>query len=942
MVEVDEFARRSGAFVDALVALDIPAAHVAPARRLRDDALKAANGAPLFRGIVGHFLQQLRGMGLFPQSHAESPEKTLARLYALADAEPPVMSERPQSRRATHVAEPPMPSRRTATLMQRVERIDRADRADRAEGLERGSQPPARTSSIPPAARPSSAHLRIDEGRAPEPEHRLVVLEEPAESSEPIAIKSNYRVSPRPIGEGGAGKVYAARDVDTGLRVAAKVVTIPDPTRRVLYLGLFQNEREIQGSIDDDAIVRIYKTGLTGRGEPYIVMELLTGGSLADYVDELRHNRRRFHLEEARQIGAMAVSAVAVAHRRGVVHKDVKPDNFLFTEDRRRLKLGDFGIAERKEKLTAGVNGTLGYIPPETYEGKLDTEARDVFALGVTLYELLTGYLPFDDESAAASYYDILGRAPIAPSKRRPDRELGPDLDRIVLRALAAKRDDRYATADDMLFELVSSDVRAMIERARAARDAPADDLDAPDPLARETLWSRTMRDAIRKLEHIAEAFAGDRIRAWRLELVVELHRHADLAGDEPLVRETAEMIAHLAPRHEVVQDAALTVVVDFYFDDPRTLLRRAHAAFTMVELEDRAGVLHTRSTDTSPHFLRTLELPRGRIAALGVRGEGIHPVHVPLPVRPGRHSLRIPLYAADEIPADAVLVPAGRVPARNRHGSLSEASAPEDERRVDHDFAITNLVTQGEWLAFLAWIAETAETDGMEAALARAPSNWRFTRTARERFREADGADLDLAAPVRFVGYDDVRAFLAYLAHAPGRTAAIGARLPTLNEIKRAYRGNDARLFPWGDATARRPSVAAFQYLGFLPAPAPMASVPADPRFADRSPFSSPDGPAVFHLAGNVTELVSIGISAADRALIVGAFPATRGEDPADETLGDRYFVTFGLPYDRPAPTNGDVIGVERWRPGDDPARKPRLAYGFRWVVPLRAVSGV
>jgi formylglycine-generating enzyme required for sulfatase activity len=309
--------------------------------------------------------------------------------------------------------------------------------------------------------------------------------------------------------------------------------------------------------------------------------------------------------------------------------------------------------------------------------------------------------------------------------------------------------------------------------------------------------------------------------------------------------------------------------------------------------------------------------------------------------VRAGRHSVRIPLYAQGEVPTGAVLVPAGRVPARNRHGSLSEAIAPEDERRVDHDFAITNLVTQGEWLAFLASVAAS---DGEDAALARAPSSWRATRSTRaggERFCEADGAALDLAAPVRFVGYDDVRAFLAQLARpAHARRPTSGARLPTLNEIKRAYRGNDARIFPWGDATARRPSVAAFQFLGYLPAPAPMPSVPEDSRFADRSPFSSPDGPAVFHLVGNVTELVSIGVTAADRAPIVGAFPATRGEDPADDTLGDRYFVTFGLPYDRPAPTNGDVIGVERWRSSDDPARKPRLPYGFRWVVPLRTVS--
>ena len=906
MVEVDELARRSDRLFSALDGLGVSQPHLEAARRLREDTIRAARGAPLFRGIVGHYLQALRGMGLLPQSHSEEADRTLARLRTLAAETLPPGSYRPTTRQPTHVGDAPLPPQRVKTVIEQIERASEAQPS---------ALPEARLSAVPEQR--SSVKIRL----AAE-EHRLVVLEEPADASDPIAIKSNYSVTARPLGEGGAGKVYAARDVDTGLRVAVKVVTIPDPSRRALYLGLFQNERELQGSIDDDAIVRIYKTGPTGRGEPYLVMELLTGGSLSDYIEELSTNRRRFHIEDVRHVGAMAVAAVAVAHGRGVIHKDVKPDNFLFNEDRRRLKLGDFGIAERKEKLsTAIVNGTVGYIPPETYEGKLDTEARDVFALGVVLYELLTGLRPFDDESAVSSYYDILGRAPTPPSKRRPDRPIGDDLDRIVLRALAAKREERFPSADEMLFDLVTADVRAMIHRADEARRA-----DAQDPDTRETLWARAMREAIRKLDHLADAFPGERIRAWQLELLGELHRHADLSGDEPLVRETTEMIAHLAPLHEAVQESALTTGIDFHFDDPKGLLRHAHASFTLVELEDRAGVLREKSAETSPHFLRTLELPRGRITALGVRGAGIHPVHVPLPVRPGRHAVRIPIYGVDEVPASAVVVSAGFVPARNRRGSMSEAISPEDLRLVAHDFAIGNLVTQGEWLAFLASLARA---DGVDAALACAPANW---RPGEEGFREADGGPIDPAIPVRFVGYDDV---LAYLAHLGG-----GARLPTLNEMKRACRGNDARTFPWGDANARRPSIAAFQFLGYAPASSPMPSVPADPGFCDRSPFSPPEGPAVYHLVGNVTELVSIGVTPSDRALIVGSFPIARGEDPADDSLERRYFVTFGLPFDRPSPTNSDIIGVERWSEPASEAQKRRLPYGFRRVVPLRAVA--
>jgi hypothetical protein len=952
VVDVEAFTTRTLALVKALEGLEIADAHLAPVRKLRDDAIRAAGATPLFRGIVGLFLQQLRAMGVLPQSHAETADRTLARLSSLADLEAPVMSERPTSRRATHVARPPLLSPRTAVLMEPPARVSAPPAAPRetAQGESRSdtlpppdqrpssaSYPPARPSSGSyPPARPSSASLpaaRTSSGRlaaaspAAEAEHRLVVLEEPADASAPIAIKSSYRVNPRPIGEGGASKVYAARDVDTGLRVAVKVVTIPDPAKRALWLGLFQNEREIQGSLEDDSIVRIYKAGLTGHGEPYIVLELLTGGSLEGYIEELRKNPRRFEPNEVRQVAAMTVASVAVAHRRGVVHKDVKPANFLFTEDRRRLKLGDFGIAERKEQISAGLNGTIGYIPPETFQGVLDAEPRDVFALGVTLYELFSSALPFDVESAAASYHDMIGRAPQPPSKRRPDRAVGEDVDRIVLRALAKEPADRYANADEMLFDLLTAGVRATMERARAARDLPADDPTAPDPQARATLFARTVRDAIRELEHIAEAFPGERMRALRLDMLVELHRHADLAGDEPLVRETADSIARLSPRHELVQESATSITIDFVFDDPRSLLRRARPRFTQIELEDRAGVILEKSADTSPHFFRTLELARGQLLALGVRGEGIRPVQIPLPVRPGRHRVRVPIYAEDEAPEGGVIVSAGWVPARNRRGSLWEAIDPVDLRRVERDFAIGNLVTQAEWLSYLEVVADQ---DGPEAAQARTPSSWRATRGG---WREDDGAALDLRRPVRNVSYRDALDWLARAPHAP-----TGARLPTLNETKRACRGNDARVFPWGDAPGRRPSIAAFQFLGFAAAMTPMPSAPDDARFADRSPFSPREGPAAFHLVGNLSQMLSIGVSQADRALIVGAFPITRGEDPADPTLAERFFVTFGLPFDRSAPTNSDVIGVERGFDPEHPARRAIVPHGFRWVVPLRA----
>jgi hypothetical protein len=923
MVELETFGARARELLLALSAMGLSSERLAELRRMADETLAGGQGRPLFRAILGHYLRQLRELGVMPQSQHEDPSATIERVSALIRDDPSLVVERVSSRRATGIVNGPEPTMRAESMLRQarsvtIERPNEPATALREVSLSSIEEAPGRDSI--------SGSMRAVEP----PARRLIVLEEPADSDVLVPVKSNYRVMPVPIGEGGVAKVYRGRDVDTGLKVAVKVVTIPDVSKRAVHLGLFQNEREIQGSIDSDAIVRIYKTGLTGNGQPYIVMELLTGGSLVDHLDRIAEGKRRFQLDEAMHIGAMAIEAVGAAHRRGVIHKDIKPDNFLFSEDKKHLKLGDFGISEFKTRLTSDVNGTIGYIPPETFEATLDSEARDLFALGVTLYQLFAGRLPFTDDSPSASYVDMTRRVPEPPSQVRPERAVPVEVDQIVLRALARTRAVRYADADQMLFDFVTSEVRAFLDEATAKLRATPADANDPDFLGRQKMWMQAVREALRRLAHIEESFASERIQRWRLTLACELCAHADRVGDEALLRETRELIRHLDPQSERLDETTITVASTFHFDDPTHLLRTTKALFTVCEFDNEAGILQLRSVEQSAHFLRTLEFERGRVLALGVEGPGLAPTCLPLPVRPGRHRVRIPIYAAGDIPEGTTIVTAGQVPSRSRHGSYSEEISAVDVRTVDHDFAISNLVTNGEYLKFLHALRDA---DDEEEALYRIPSVWTLSA---EGVRGADGELVLLDEPVRGLRYEDV---LAYL-----ESVDREIRLPTLNEMKRASRGNDARLFPWGDGFAQKPSTAAFQFIGFLPASAPMKSIPDNAMLADRSPFSVPAGRlgfrrAVYHLVGNVTQFLSLGASPEDRAPILGAFPSTRGLDPRDARLNAQFFVTFGLPFNSPAPTNSDIIGLQRARPDPD-AEPPRFPFGFRWVKPLRIVG--
>ncbi|MBL8901112.1 MAG: protein kinase [Planctomycetes bacterium] len=262
----------------------------------------------------------------------------------------------------------------------------------------------------------------------------------------------------REIGRGGMGVVYEALQLELDRRVALKIVStslLAEPSFR----ARFRQEARAVASLHHSHIVQLYEYGEHG-GIPYMAMQLVEGQSLSALLATQRAipGRReqactRDEAREAARVGAQVASALAYAHRQGVLHRDVKPANLLLDASG-EVFLGDFGLALQGEvelTRTGEILGTLRYLAPERFAGTGDARA-DVYALGVTLYEMLALGSPFGDSDQARLVHDVVaGAAPRLGSRRAG---VPRDLEVLVHRAMASDLADRYQSADELRLEL--------------------------------------------------------------------------------------------------------------------------------------------------------------------------------------------------------------------------------------------------------------------------------------------------------------------------------------------------------------------------------------------------------------------------------------------------------------------------------------------------------
>lgn len=262
------------------------------------------------------------------------------------------------------------------------------------------------------------------------------------------------------IGRGGMAEVYLGRDKRLSRTVAIKLLRsdiAEDPT----FQARFRREAQSAAALNHPAIVGVYDFGeeVVTRADgstqtvPYLVMEYVQGHT----VRELLSEGEAVPIDEAGEIVSGVLQALGYSHRNGIVHRDIKPGNIMLTNTG-EVKVMDFGIARAIEDSavtvtqTHAVVGTAQYLSPEQARGEVVDARSDIYSCGCLLYELLTGRPPFKGDSAVAIAYQHVRELPVPPSQIAPD--VPESMDRVVMKALAKHREDRYQNADQMRADL--------------------------------------------------------------------------------------------------------------------------------------------------------------------------------------------------------------------------------------------------------------------------------------------------------------------------------------------------------------------------------------------------------------------------------------------------------------------------------------------------------
>jgi serine/threonine-protein kinase len=311
---------------------------------------------------------------------------------------------------------------------------------------------------------------QLDEAR----ENLDVALRGPNAGKHTGELLGGYRLG-NTVGRGAMGEVYAARRESDGKRAAIKVLhRVDDDSIRKRFL----READIAKRARGPNLVEVFETGIAPDGSPFIAMELLEGKDLAAI---LRDETQLALMDVVALVDACA-QGLDILHRLGVIHRDMKPQNlFLPTSTRKEWKILDYGVSKiiGARTMTQGdIIGTPGYMSPEQAEGK-DVDIRtDIFALGAVAYRALTGRRAFSGPDLPAILYQVVHTAPPRP------RELVPDLprriDAVLAKALAKKKEDRYASAIDLAIAFREASDRDPDDEIPSVKDPPRRQISSP------------------------------------------------------------------------------------------------------------------------------------------------------------------------------------------------------------------------------------------------------------------------------------------------------------------------------------------------------------------------------------------------------------------------------------------------------------------------------
>jgi len=647
------------------------------------------------------------------------------------------------------------------------------------------------------------------------------------------------------VAQGGMGKVYLAYDNDLKRRVALKMMrsTGPQATKR------FIEECQVLGQLEHPNVVALHDLGLTASKSPYYTMRFVHGVTLKEAFADLRaadaKAEQTYSLTRLIQILLQMANALNYAHDRGVIHRDLKPDNVMLGEHG-EVQVLDWGLAKVTGRggvstdLDAGLTtpghivGTPWYMAPEQAEGGEVDARADVYALGTILYEILTLQRPFEGPVLKV-LTSLVSDEPLSPRARAPERDIPLELERVCLRAMSKQPADRYASTREMqdeiqlwleseadkkkrreLAEAKADEGHGLLEQSHALK-AQIHELEIEELRLRSTLqgW-QPIGD---KVELIS---VQDRIAAARSELTLLSSRIVailtEALGFEPEHGRARALLAdHYWEQFQEVEDRVvvderhtLLELVREYHDGRYARELRGDGSlefvtdppgaevflYQMVERELRLVPDRVRALGTAPIQLKSLAM--GSYLAI-LRKSGYRDVRYPVYIGRNRHwKGRVELRRDDDIGSGFLYVPGGPFLAGGT-SDLSGATLRRTEIHLD-SFCIARFpVTMVEYLTFLNEIAR----DDIDAALKRsprlAPEGGYYMQAVDGQLQQPDvdehGDRWDDRLPVVGISWNDVKVYCDWRSERDGRRY----RLPSELEWEKAARGVDGRTYPWG-----------------------------------------------------------------------------------------------------------------------------------------------
>lgn len=702
------------------------------------------------------------------------------------------------------------------------------------------------------------------------------------------------------LGRGGMGQVLLAHDRVLDREIAIKTL-LPDASRDPSSGERLLKEARLTGVLEHPSIIPIYDLGSLSNDQPYYTMRVVRERSLQQLIDQMAGGKETdYSLTQFISILRQVCLALHYAHDRGVVHRDLKPENILIGSYGEVFVI-DWGVAKVREAEFDGaaadqvdtdephaVVGTPQYMAPEQAQGDNDQIDRrtDVYALGATLYEVLTLTPVFHSTRVLPLLLKVVNDAPEPPSKRAPERAIPRELEDICLKALSKQPAARYQSAEEM-----ADDLELFLEGVKERERRRALALETLDHAAsaRED-YHRVRREhaeAVRRLSRVKLEIRSwtaneQKERVWELEqrvedLDVEIERefgeatriYGQALGYQPDMPEARRALADLYWERfreaELAGDRARATYFeslvrqynDGWYDEllegvaTLTVLTNPLPAevslYEFVEINRRLVERHVADLGQTP--IRRLDVAHGSYV-LEISRDGYHTQQVPLRLdRMEDKTVDLSIYRRDQLPEDLIVIPRGVF----LGGEIQPHDIEKHERFLP-DFAIMrHPVTCGEYLAFLNDLAE----DDFDAALGHAPrmeDGDTYFDVQGQRFdlptADAEGDSWEADWPVVMVSYEDARAYAHWRSKRDGHVY----RLPSAEEWEKAARGVDGRIYPWGNHFD--PSFCRMRDSERgKPMPVSVDSYPSD-----RSPYG------VRHMAGNVVEWTTT--------------PAAKGED--------------------------------------------------------------